>query len=411
MIILIFLYNLIALPILLLLSIIFSIFNTKIRKGLIGRFNSFSALKSFQTNKFSQIYWFHCASFGEYQQVETLIEQIKKRDQGIGIITSFFSPSGFENVNDRNIDLKIYLPFDFIFSSFRALRIVKPSKIFFTSSDFWPSFLFAANQLNITTILTSARYRKSYNIFLKMFNKIFCVSDNDYHQIKINISNDEIYKIGNPRYDRILKNLENVEYKRNSSTQDEGDILIFASMWDEDNKIIFEKFINSPLVNHFEKVIIVPHEVTDSYLNYYCSVLEDNDFSFKKINQYQNFNQFEEEYIIINKVGFLSKLYAQSTIAYVGGGFSKSGIHNIIEPAAASNPVIFGSNFLNSNKSDAEGLIDVSGGFSIDSYELFTEKINWLLDKNNYNNSSKNCKSFVAENSGSTEKILKELYE
>ena len=411
MIVLIFLYNILALPILLLLSIIFSIFNTKIRKGLIGRFNSFSALKSFQTNKFSQIYWFHCASFGEYQQVETLIEQIKKRDQGIGIITSFFSPSGFENVNDRNIDLKIYLPFDFIFSSFRALRIVKPSKIFFTSSDFWPSFLFAANQLNITTVLTSARYRKSYNIFLKMFNKIFCVSDNDYRQIKMNISNDKIYKIGNPRYDRILNNLENVEYKLDLSIKDEGNILIFASMWDEDNKIIFEKFINSQLINYFDKVIIVPHEVNDYYLNYYCSVLKDNDFSFKKINQYQNFNQFEEEYIIINKVGFLSKLYAQSTIAYVGGGFSKSGIHNIIEPAAASNPVIFGSNFLNSNKSDAEGLIDFSGGFSVDSYELFTEKINWLLDKSNYTNSSKNCKTFVTENSGSTEKILKELYE
>ena len=411
MMVLIFLYNLVAIPIILLLSIIFSIFNTKIRKGFIGRFNSFSALKSFPTNKFSQIYWFHCASFGEYQQVETLIEQIKKRDQGIGIITSFFSPSGFENVNDRNIDLKIYLPFDFIFSSFRALRIVKPSKIFFTSSDFWPSFLFAANQLNITTVLTSARYRKSYSIFLKMFNKIFCVSDNDYHQIKMNISNDEIYKIGNPRYDRILNNLENVEYKLDSSRQDEGSILIFASMWDEDNKIIFEKFINSPLVNHFEKVIIVPHEVTDYHLNYYFSALENNDLSFKKINQYQNFNQFEEKYIIVNKVGFLSKLYAQSTITYVGGGFSKSGIHNIIEPAAASNPVIFGSNFLNSNKSDAEGLIDVSGGFSVDSYELFTEKINWLLDRNNYNNSSKNCKSFVTKNSGSTEKILKELYE
>ncbi|MDA0753802.1 MAG: hypothetical protein O3A49_03905 [Candidatus Marinimicrobia bacterium] len=411
MMVLIFLYNLVALPIIFLLSIIFSIFNTKIRKGLIGRFNSFSALKSFPTNKFSQIYWFHCASFGEYQQVETLIEQIKKRDQGIGIITSFFSPSGFENVNDRNIDMKIYLPFDFIFSSFKALRTIKPSKIFFTSSDFWPSFLFAANQLNITTVLTSARYRKSYNIFLKMFNKIFCVSDNDYHQIKKNISNDEIYKIGNPRYDRILNNLENVEYKLDSSRKDEVNILIFASMWDEDNKMIFEKFINSPLVNHFEKVIIVPHEVTNSYLNYYCSVLKDNDFSFKKINQYQNFNKFEEKYIIINKVGFLSKLYAQSTVAYVGGGFSKSGIHNIIEPAAASNPVIFGANFMNSNESDAEGLIDVLGGFSVDSYEIFTEKINWLLDKNNYNNSSKNCKSFVAENSGATKEILQKLYE
>ena len=78
MMVLIFLYNLVALPIILLLSIIFSIFNTKIRRGFIGRFNSFSALKSFPTNKFSQIYWFHCASFGEYQQVETLIEQIKE---------------------------------------------------------------------------------------------------------------------------------------------------------------------------------------------------------------------------------------------------------------------------------------------------------------------------------------------
>ena len=105
MIVLIFLYNILAIPILLLLSIIFSIFNTKIRKGLIGRFNSFSALKSFPTNKFSQIYWFHCASFGEYQQVETLIEQIKKRDQGIGIITSFFSPSGFETVSYTHLTL------------------------------------------------------------------------------------------------------------------------------------------------------------------------------------------------------------------------------------------------------------------------------------------------------------------
>ena len=73
--------------------------------------------------------------------------------------------------------------------------------------------------------------------------------------------------------------------------------------------------------------------------------------------------------------------------------------------------IMAGFSAKSSNKSDAEGLIDVSGGFSVDSYELFTEKINWLLDKSNYNNSSKNCKTFVTENSGSTEKILKELYE
>ena len=102
-------YNLIFLPLIFLLAMIASIFNNKIRKGFLGRMQSISKIKKFNTNKFSEIYWFHSSSHGEYQQVETLINEIKKRDKKIGIIASFFSPSGFENVKDSNIDLKIYL--------------------------------------------------------------------------------------------------------------------------------------------------------------------------------------------------------------------------------------------------------------------------------------------------------------
>jgi len=410
MIILLIIYNLFVLPIIITLSIILSLFNKKIRKGLLGRFQSISSLKSFNSEKFSNIYWFHSSSYGEYQQVETLIDKLKKSDPNIGIVTSFFSPSGFENVKDNNIDLKIYLPFDFILTSYKALKLVKPKKIFFTSSDFWPSFLFVANNLNITTILTSARYRNSYKIFLNMFDKIFCVSENDYQLMKRNIVNDKITVTGNPRYDRILNNLNNVKYKIKSDIK-ENKILILASMWMEDNKIIFENLIGSSLINNFEKIIIVPHEISEKYINYYCSALKERNFTFKVIDSYQNFETFSEKFIFVNKVGFLSKLYMQTSITYVGGGFSKSGIHNIIEPAAASNPVIFGPNFLNSNKLDAQGLINISGGFSIESFNVFKEKINWLLNIENFKYSSGRCKSFVMENSGSTEKIIEVINE
>ena len=410
MIILLIIYNLFVLPIIISLSIILSLFNKKIRKGLLGRFQSISSLKSFNSEKFSNIYWFHSSSYGEYQQVETLIDKLKKSDPNIGIVTSFFSPSGFENVKDNNIDLKIYLPFDFILTSYKALKLVKPKKIFFTSSDFWPSFLFVANNLNITTILTSARYRNTYKIFLNMFDKIFCVSENDYQLMKRNIVNDKITVTGNPRYDRILNNLNNVKYKIKSDMK-ENKILILASMWMEDNKIIFENLISSSLINNFEKIIIVPHEISEKYINYYCSALKERKFTFKVIDSYQNFETFSEKFIIVNKVGFLSKLYMQTSITYVGGGFSKSGIHNIIEPAAASNPVIFGPSFLNSNKLDAQGLINISGGFSIESFNVFKEKINWLLNIENFKYSSDRCKSFVMENSGSTEKIIEVINE
>ena len=410
MIILLIIYNLFVLPIIIFLSIILSLFNKKIRKGFLGRFQSISSLKSFNSEKFSNIYWFHSSSYGEYQQVETLIDKLKKSDPNIGIVTSFFSPSGFENVKDNNIDLKIYLPFDFILTSYKALKLVKPKKIFFTSSDFWPSFLFVANNLNITTILTSARYRNSYKIFLNMFDRIFCVSENDYQLMKRNIVNDKITVTGNPRYDRILNNLNNVKYKIKPDIK-ENKVLILASMWMEDNKIIFENLIGSSLINNFEKIIIVPHEISEKYINYYCSALKERNFTFKVIDSYQNFETFSEKFIIVNKVGFLSKLYMQTSITYIGGGFSKSGIHNIIEPAAASNPVIFGPNFLNSNKLDAQGLINISGGFSIESFNVFKEKINWLLNIENFKYSSDRCKSFVMENSGSTEKIIEVINE
>ena len=410
MIILLIIYNLFVLPIIISLSIILSLFNKKIRKGFLGRFQSISSLKSFNSEKFSNIYWFHSSSYGEYQQVETLIDKLKKSDPNIGIVTSFFSPSGFENVKDNNIDLKIYLPFDFILTSYKALKLEKPKKIFFTSSDFWPSFLFVANNLNITTILTSARYRNSYKIFLNMFDRIFCISENDYQLMKRNIVNDKITVTGNPRYDRILNNLNNVKYKIKPDIK-ENKVLILASMWMEDNKIIFENLIGSSLINNFEKIIIVPHEISEKYINYYCSALKERNFTFKVIDSYQNFETFSEKFIIVNKVGFLSKLYMQTSITYVGGGFSKSGIHNIIEPAAASNPVIFGPNFLNSNKLDAQGLINISGGFSIESFNVFKEKINWLLNIENFKYSSDRCKSFVMENSGSTEKIIEVINE
>ena len=410
MIILLIIYNLFVLPIIISLSIILSLFNKKIRKGFLGRFQSISHLKSFNSEKFSNIYWFHSSSYGEYQQVETLIDKLKKSDPNIGIVTSFFSPSGFENVKDNNIDLKIYLPFDFILTSYKALKLVKPKKIFFTSSDFWPSFLFVANNLNITTILTSARYRNSYKIFLNMFDRIFCISENDYQLMKRNIVNDKITVTGNPRYDRILNNLNNVKYKIKPDIK-ENKVLILASMWMEDNKIIFENLIGSSLINNFEKIIIVPHEISEKYINYYCSALKERNFTFKVIDSYQNFETSSEKFIIVNKVGFLSKLYMQTSITYVGGGFSKSGIHNIIEPAAASNPVIFGPNFLNSNKLDAQGLINISGGFSIESFNVFKEKINWLLNIENFKYSSDRCKSFVMENSGSTEKIIEVINE
>ena len=65
-------YNILLYPVFLFLMFFLSIFNKKIRTGLIGRFESIHILNEYfnQNNINTIIYWFHCSSYGEYLQVE-----------------------------------------------------------------------------------------------------------------------------------------------------------------------------------------------------------------------------------------------------------------------------------------------------------------------------------------------------
>ena len=48
------------------------------------------------------IVWFHCASHGEYEQVNQLISEYKNNFPKDKILLTFFSPSGFNNVKKNN---------------------------------------------------------------------------------------------------------------------------------------------------------------------------------------------------------------------------------------------------------------------------------------------------------------------
>src|SRR5690606_9667631 len=67
--------------------------------------------------------------------------------------------------------------------------------------------------------------------------------------------------------------------------------------------------------------------------------------------------------LIINNIGMLSRLYHYADVAYVGGGFRESGIHNTLEAAVYGKPVIFGP--VHEKFNEAVELIQAGGAFSI----------------------------------------------
>ena len=84
--------------------------------------------------------------------------------------------------------------------------------------------------------------------------------------------------------------------------------------------------------------------------------------------------------MILGVVGVLSKLYWQCRIAYVGGGYS-TGVHNVMEPAVARLPVLFGPKYRNSH--EAEELLINKGGFCVTNKDEFLNKVKHLISDSN----------------------------
>lgn len=106
----------------------------------------------------------------------------------------------------------------------------------------------------------------------------------------------------------------------------------------------------------------------------------------------------------------LRNLYQYAYISYVGGGFGKDGVHNVLEPAVFGRPVIWGKE--DKKFREAVGLRNAGGGFSVNNEAGLNYILNYLLNNTiAYNNASHNAAQFILNNAGATEKTISYIQE
>src|ERR1017187_6000300 len=91
-------YNLLVVPVLYSGVIIAGLYNKKVKRGIKGRRRIFEELivNAAAIRKENKLVWFHSSSLGEFEQAKPIIEELKK-NKGINILVTFFSPSGYDN--------------------------------------------------------------------------------------------------------------------------------------------------------------------------------------------------------------------------------------------------------------------------------------------------------------------------
>ena len=349
--------------------------------------------------------WLHAASLGEYELAIPLIKEIKKTFDN-DIILTFFSESGFE-LNDRiaQVSKTYFLPIDSNDNAKKLVKLFNPRFAIFIKSEIWPNYINELKKGNIKFYLVNYVYEK-YNsrIFrriLKKYTKIFTQDINSERQLKKMSVNNALY-IGNLKFNRaIIQKKEKYNNKKLTNYLGDDICIVFGSTWEKDEEIIFD-YIKQEIDKNV-KYIIAPHEVSKKNINRIRSKL------FNKVNLLsENKYNVQNNILLVDSVGVLKYLYSFSDISYVGGGFKKKGLHNILEPCVYGKPVIFGVNFKFSN--EAKGLVNLKGGFSIQNSKQLKNIVNELLLNTNKLKEIEIINSkFINENIASINGIIKSM--
>ena len=291
----------------------------------------------------------HCASLGEINGAKRLIGEIKKNNTTL-ISTNTFS--GKKRAKELFPDLDvIYFPLDYVIFVKNWLKFLNIQSMIIYETEVWPNFYKICSNKNIKIAIVNARVKKDsykkiivkklYSEALKNCDLILCKSEYERQKyLNFNINEKNLLTAGN------------LKYSYNASHSDEENpvgikkYFLMASTHDPD-EANFSRAILDLVNNRFTTVIAPRHIERSVKIFRYFQLKGVTPYLYSDLNRDKNLKVQDGSILIIDKFGVLSKFYKEAKFVYVGGGFSKRGIQNIIEPSSHGKTILVGPNIDN----------------------------------------------------------------
>jgi 3-deoxy-D-manno-octulosonic-acid transferase len=356
--------------------------------------------------------WFHCASLGEFEQGRPVMEAYRVKYPQHKILLTFFSPSGYEvRKNYAGADFIFYLPIDTPRNARRFVRAVKPAVAVFIKYEFWYNVLHQLKKAHVPTYVVSAVFRRRQVFFrwyghffrrmLHLFRLLFVQDENSVALLQ-HIGIENVVRVGDTRFDRVCAHVQHpADLPAVAAFAARGRTLVAGSTWPPDDEKLAGVWPSMP---GDAQLIIAPHEVNEE-----CLRAIEKAFAAYHPVRYTKVTTAaawpSARVLIIDTVGLLLSVYRYGHAAYIGGGFSATGIHNILEAAAYGLPVVFGPNY--KKYVEAHALIAAGGACSAaDAAALKDVLYAWLRGDEVRSAAGRLAAGFVKTNSGAADKIM-----
>jgi 3-deoxy-D-manno-octulosonic-acid transferase len=348
----------------------------KLREGHEGRRGAPERLRAWagrQRDSRRPLVWFHASSVGEGLQAESVLRELRELLPGAQYAYTHFSPSAQGLARRVPADVADYLPYDRPRAVEAALDALSPDLLVFAKLDLWPELATRAAERGAIVAMVAAtlspgsgRLRWPARPLLRAgyqsMAAVAAISPEDGERLgRLGVPRGRIRVLGDPRFDSVTAKVRAVapddpllQFGRGAPT------LVAGSTWPGDEEVLLRAFAAVLGSRPDARLILVPHEPTPDHLE---AVERAARGAGLPPPIRLSAAAAPVPVLLVDRVGVLAALYGAGTMAYVGGGYGRAGLHSVLEPAAWGLPVAFGPNWGESR--DAHLLLHAKAGIAL----------------------------------------------
>jgi 3-deoxy-D-manno-octulosonic-acid transferase len=332
-----------------------------------------------------KVLWLHNASIGELKASRPLLRRLREELGEWRIVLSTTSVTGRDLARElAEADGAVLLPLDFPASVERALDAIGPSLFVFTETEIWPNLLRALRRRGVPAVLLSGRVSpRSFRRYLWIRPFLRRVlQDVALFGMQSEAEAERIRALGAPpervRVTGSLKLEAIAEPRALAIESPPGFLWIAASTHAGEEDVCARVF--GRLRERFAglRLLLAPRHL--DRLPAVESVLRAQGLDFiRRTDLRENRWTGEPPVLLLDTLGELAGLYAGAAAAFVGGTLARVGGHNLLEPARAGVPVLYGPHV--ENVAALADVLDSSGGgFRVADEADLAAKLEALLD-------------------------------
>lgn len=335
--------------------------------------------------------WIHGASVGEIVATSPLVKQIRKEMPNRPILVSAFTVGGYNMAKQiiPEADAIIFFPLDLPFVAEGMVKRIHPGVFMPVETELWPNFLSSIRQRRIPVMMVNGRiseksvknYRYLYGIWEDMLNTVtrFCMQSSiDAEYIKtLGADPDKIFVTGNTKFDQTYAEVTQEDldtYHRELGINYDYPVIVAGSTHPGEEKVLFDSFKDICKKYPHARLVIAPRKVARADEIAKLALEYGFKTGYRSKMKEQTGEREKFPVLLIDTIGELGRIYAIGDVVFVGGSFSGTGGHNVLEPAAHAKPIVVGPSMQNFKDSYAL-LSKVKACKMVDSSEELTSEI------------------------------------